>query len=188
MTDTVEQTKPRMVFNPAKVSEDIGLPPEEKKLLPAPTIIGNVQTMKTGFYVDIRDHLGRDWRIAAKEWQDLRYKLRYFKTLDRGTIDVLFAFMPKKPIAMSMWCPVKGWRCAECKTPARSEPRDQLRWCCPKCGTEGDAASPMFEEYKEEPPKPKRQKVEAVPVAVETPIDPTKGMSLKERLALRKAK
>ena len=86
------RTNFQQVVNESRISKNIDLPPEQKKLLPPPKILSEVYVIGKRFCVDIEDHLGQKWTIVSVKRAKLRQKLRYFKTLPR---EVIWNLIPK---------------------------------------------------------------------------------------------
>lgn len=88
----------QQVFNEERISKDIDLPPEEKKQLPPPTILGEVYMIDKKFCIDIEDHRGQKWTLVGFKRSHLRRKLRYFKTLPR---ELIWDLLPRQPQAVA---------------------------------------------------------------------------------------
>lgn len=86
------RTNFQQVVNESRISKNIDLPPEQKKLLPPPKILSEVYVIGKRFCVDIEDHLGQKWTIVSVKRTKLRQKLRYFKTLPR---EVIWSLIPR---------------------------------------------------------------------------------------------
>ena len=83
-------------------------PPEDKKLLPPPTLLSGVYQSGNRICIDIEDHLGRMWTLVALKRSQFRRRLMYFKTLPRDVIDKLLPpEVTKKPPAEPVAPPAK---------------------------------------------------------------------------------
>ncbi len=181
----------KLTFEETKVSDGLGLSPDEKKQLPPPEIVGSLYDYGKWICLDIRDHLGRSWTLAAKHWRSLRRKLRYFRSLPQETIDAVFLDERGKLTPIIQWPRMRGWACV-CGGTARQDPRKQEEWCCSDCGNRGPAESSQFVSTAKK----------AAPVTADKPIPaktgktsqpreevaPKPSMTLKERLEARRAK
>lgn len=190
--------------DPTEISKHIALPPEEKKKLPAPELLSDVYESDGSLCIDIRDHEGKCWTLAAPSSEVLRKSLRYFKTLDRAKIEDV---LPPSKMPMRAWRKMAGILCAKCGEFAKRKPtKKEVIYGCVVCVTEG----PLGELFVNKPnvvstkvPK----EAEAKPVApVEVPktepsVKPVKkrvmqtndpkplaGLSIADRLKAKKEK
>lgn len=100
------------------ISSGLDIPSEDKKRLPPPEILSEPYDCEGMLCVDIKDHLGRHWSIAALKRAHLRRKLRYFKSLPREVINRLLP-TPSKATT----CPDKS---TEEKTATNPKPMSRL--------------------------------------------------------------
>lgn len=196
MVETPPKKKLPRLWEPAALSAFSILTADEKRALPPPEILGPVILKKEAWSVEIRDSHGREWRLSSRSAAMLRWKLMYFKTLDRDVIHALFEALPRKLQPGGI---IRNWpfhpelRCVTCHAIARRRQQwgESEQLGCATCDVsdqEVAEGAALFEPIptttgkavKDSKPKP------AIKRAFVEVTAPKPSLSLAERLALRK--
>lgn len=110
-----------------------GVPPEERRALPAPKLLSGIYQEGKLYVIDIEVPEGKKWCLASVNKGMLRRKLLYFRALGR---DVVYGLLPAIPVTMMQWKRVKGWKCSTCGGHAREKIGDKSVWGCASCQIE----------------------------------------------------
>lgn len=177
------------------ISADCGLPSEQKQTLRPPEFIG--EPYKSGKYlvVDLKDHADRLWSLVAPTKSRMKRKLKYFVSIPKETIEELLKNVLDYEIPVVGWQKHKKLVCVKCQVPARIDAANHDQYRCATCESSGPAGE-LFVVPKANPPKPTDDAAKSKPEGKKekpkeskkpTESKPIEGMSLKDRMAARKA-